>query len=57
MIGKKSTKLHYLKKKSFYSNLNLENINDVDSKHSKKGCKDFEIKNLGEYSRLWIHYC
>ena len=51
MIGKKSTKLHYLKKKSFYSNLNLENINDVDSKHSKKCCKDFEIKNLGEYSR------
>ena len=42
------------KKEGFYSNLNMENINDADSKHSKKGCKDFEIKYLGEYDDLYV---
>ena len=35
-------KHHCLKKKEFYSNLNLENITDADYLDTKRGCKDFE---------------
>ena len=30
----------------------MENITDLDCNHSKKNCKSFEIKNLGEYHDL-----
>ena len=33
----------------FYSHLNMEDITDADYMHAKKVCKDFEIKDLGEY--------
>ena len=54
MIGKNSMKLHYLKKKIFYSKLNMEDITDVDYVHGKRVCKDFEIKNLGKYHDLYV---
>ena len=38
-----------LEKEDFYSHLNMEDITDADYVHAKKVCKDFEIKNLGEY--------
>ena len=38
-----------LSEKEFYSNLNTDNITDVDYMHAKRVCKDFEIKTLGEY--------
>ena len=47
MIGKNSMKRHYLKKKYFYSHLNMEDVTDADYTHAKRVCKDFEIKNLG----------
>ena len=47
-------KQHYLKKKEFYSNLNLKDITDADYMHAKRVCKDFEIKNLGEYHDLYL---
>ena len=47
-------KQHYLKKKEFYSNLNMEDITHEDSMHGKRVCKDFEIKNLGEYHDLYL---
>ena len=34
------------KKEEFYSNLNMEEITDVDYKHGKRVCKNFKIKNL-----------
>ena len=34
-------------KEDFYSDLNMEIITDGDYGHSKRACKDFEIKNLG----------
>ena len=37
----------------FYSNLNMEDITDSDYMHAKRVCKDFEIKNLGEYHDLY----
>ena len=57
MIGKNPIK-HYLKKKIF---------TDAIYTHTKRVCKDFKIKNLGEYHELYfqsdtllfkaIHYC
>ena len=41
-------------KKEFYSNLNIEDITDAYYMHVKKVCKDFEIKNLGEYHDLHL---
>ena len=43
-----------LPEKEFYSNLNTDNITDVDYMHAKRVCKDFEIKNLGEYHKLYF---
>ena len=41
-------------KEDFYGNLNMEDITDVDYMHAKRVCKDFEIKNLGEYHDLYL---
>ena len=46
------TSLH--EKEDFYSNLNMEDITDADYAHAKIVCKDFEIKNLGEYHDLYV---
>ena len=42
------------RKEDFYSNLNMENIKDSNHNHAKRVCKDFEIKNLGEYHDLYL---
>ena len=36
------------------SNVNMEDITDVDCMHGKRVCKDFEIKNLGEHYDLYF---
>ena len=54
IIGKNSVEHYYLKKKDFYSPLNMEDITDADNAHAKNICKDFEIKNLGEYHDLYV---
>ena len=41
-------------KEDFYSHLNMKNITDADCVHTKTVCKDFEIKNLGEYHDLHV---
>ena len=38
----------------FYSHLNMEDITDADYARVKRVCKDFEIKNLGEYYDLYV---
>ena len=45
--GKSSMKQHYLKKKKFFSNLNMEDITDADYMHAKRVCK-------GEYHNLYL---
>ena len=32
----------------------MEDITEADYMHTKKVCKDFEIKNLGEYHDLYL---
>ena len=41
-------------KKVFYSNLNVEDIADVDYRHAKRVFKNLSIKNLGDYRDLYV---
>ena len=41
-------------KESFYSNLNMENIDDIDYRHGNNVFKRFKFKSLGEYHNLYI---
>ena len=41
-------------KEDFYSHLNMKDITDADYAHAKRVCKEFEIKNLGEYHDLYV---
>ena len=41
-------------KESFYSNLNKENIDDIDYRHGNNVFKRFKLKNLGEYHDLYV---
>ena len=39
---------------SFYSNLNMQNIDDIDYRHGNNVFKKFKLKNLGEYHDLYV---
>ena len=54
MIRKSLMKQHYLKKKEFYSNLNLEDITDANYIYAKIVCKDFEIRHFWDYYDLYL---
>ena len=41
-------------KKDFYSNLNMENIDDIDYRHGNNVFKRFKLRNLGEYHDLYV---
>ena len=41
-------------KESFYSSLNMENIDDIDYRHGNNVFKKFKLKNLGEYHNLYV---
>ena len=41
-------------KESFYSNLNMEKIDDIDYRHGNNVFKRFKLNNLGEYHDLYI---
>ena len=53
IVEKNLMKLNY-HQKYFYSNFNLENIDDKDYKHAQKVWDVFEIKNLGEYHDVYV---
>ena len=38
----------------FYIHLNMQNITDPDYVHTKRACKDIQIKNPGEYHDLHV---
>ena len=41
-------------KEAFYSNLNMEDIMDIDYRHSNNVFKKFKLKNLGESHDLYV---
>ena len=41
-------------KESFYSSLNMENINDIDFRHGNNVFKKFKLKNLREYHDSYV---
>ena len=41
-------------KEDFYSNLNVEDINDIDYRHANNVFKRFELENLGQYHDLYV---
>ena len=41
-------------KESFYSNLNMENIDDIDYSHANNVFTKFKLKNLREYNDLYV---
>ena len=43
-----------LEKEEFYNGLKVEAITDADYMHGKRVCKNFQIKNLGEYHDLCL---
>ena len=46
--------LFHLLLESFYSSLNMENIDDIDYRHGNNVFKTFKLKNLGEYHDLYV---
>ena len=51
---KKFNEISLPEKEDFYSNLSMEDITDADYAHAKRVCKDFEVRNLGEYHDLYV---
>ena len=41
-------------KESFYSNLNMENIEDIDYRHGNNVFNKFKLNNLGDYHDLYV---
>ena len=50
----KFNEITLLEKEDFHSNLNMEGITDADYINAKRFCKNFQIKNLGEYNDLHL---
>ena len=43
-----------LSKEDFYSDLNMENIDDIDYRHGNNVFKIFKLENLGDYHDLYV---
>ena len=41
-------------KEDFYSNLNMEDIDDIDYRHGNNLFKGFKLENLGDYHDLYV---
>ena len=41
-------------KEDFYSNLNMEDIDDIDYRHGNNVFKGFKLENLGDYHDLYV---
>ena len=41
-------------KEDFYSNLNMEDIDDIDYRHGNSVFKGFKLENLGDYHDLYV---
>ena len=54
MIDKKFNETLLPGKKDFYSHLNMKVIIDADHGFAKRVCKDFKIRNLGDYHDFYF---
>ena len=54
ILGKDLMKYHYQAKKIFNSNLNMEDISDIDYRHANNMFKVFKLENLGDYHDLYV---
>ena len=50
----KSNETSLPNKEAFYSNLNMEDITEVDYRYAKKVFKSLNNKNLGNYHDLYV---
>ena len=50
----RSNETSFPDKEAFYSNLNMEDITDVDHRHANKVFKKFKLKNLGDHNDLHV---
>ena len=41
-------------KELFYSNLNMEDIDDIDYRHDNNAFNKFKLNNLGDYHDLYV---
>ena len=41
-------------KENFYSNLDMEDITDIDHRHAKIAFKAFKLEDLGQYHDLYV---
>ena len=48
------TEISLPSKKGFYSNLNMEDISDIDYRHANNVFKVFKLENLGDYHDLYV---
>ena len=50
----KFCKISLPSKEDFYSNLNMEDISDIDHRHANNVFKVFKLENLGDYHDLYV---
>ena len=50
----KFNKISLPSKEDFYSNVNMEDINDIDYRHANNVFKVFKLENLGNYHDLYV---
>ena len=50
----KFNKISLPSKEDFYSNLNMEDISDIDYRHANNVFKVFKLENLGDYHDLYV---
>ena len=48
------SEISLLSKENFYSNLNIEDISDIDYRHANNLFKRFKLENLGNYHDLYV---
>ena len=53
-ICKRFSEISLPSKDDFYSNLNMEDITDIDYRHANNVFKRFKLENLGAYHDLYV---
>ena len=41
-------------KEAFYSSLTMENITDIDYRHTERAFRKFKLKKLGQYNDIYV---